>query len=502
MRIILFFIFVIILVGLFPQYMMIALIINFAVGAFMSVLQIVFCRLPKYTPKQKSNSDAPFSILVPAYNEPPEILLDTLNSLAHLNYKNYEVLVIDNNTKDEQIWKPVKKYVKMLGNKFRFFHVDSLPGFKAGALNYVMQFVNSKAEYLAVVDADYNVNKNFLTIAASYFVDKKIVLVQFPQHYRNCIKANKAVADEYSHFFDIFMNMANHFDCVPSTGTVTAYKLSAVREVGGFRGEMLTEDADIGLRLYGAGFKGVYVDCAVGYGLMPYDLGSYRKQKWRWAFGNAQSLKTLFTYFGRMPIRSWIGFLSHLMAWSNFLFLPFAVLAAYSIILHPSIPILQIHRNLLYLSSLTIFITIITKYLLFVSTSNSKENKFLCSIKAFVVHMGMTLVYSEAWLSCLLRVNSPFLRTNKFINKKVPGIIASSLAEIILGVWFLVGALEAVFLGRKFTVAVFFITSAMLFSILYVYFKILPTQKYSEVMVIKLREKYKKYLTLNFSERN
>jgi len=432
--------------------------------------------------------------LVPAHNEPPEILIDTLNSLAKLNYKNYEVLVIDNNTKNEKIWKPVESYIATLGDKFHFYHIDSLPGFKAGALNYVIQYVNPRADHLAIVDADYKVNKDFLSIASSYFVDDKIALVQFPQHYRNCIKENMAIADEYGHFFGIFMNMANHFDCVPSTGTVSTYKFKPVKEIGGFRGEMLTEDADIGLRLHKAGYKGVYVDCPVGYGLMPYDLESYRKQKWRWAFGNAQSLKTLFSFFGKISFKSWIGFSSHLMAWHNFLFIPFAVLATYSIILHPNISILQMHRNLLYVSSLTIFVTIVAKYILFLSTYRANEKRFLSSIRAFIVHMGMTLVYSEAWLSCLLRVRSPFVRTNKFISKKIPGIISNSLAEIMLGVWFFIGAIEAILWGRKFTVAAFLTTSSILLSIFYVYFKILPTKKYSEGMLLRLRDKYKKYL--------
>jgi len=482
------------MIGLFPGQMLIVLLVNFVMGLAISILQIVFSYLPKYKPKQKNGNNAFFSVLVPAYNEPPEILMDTLKSLACLSYRNYEVLIIDNNTKDEKNWRPIESYVKTLGDKFSFYHIDSLPGFKAGALNYVMQFISPKADYIAVVDADYKVNKDFLSIASSYFVDENIALVQFPQHYRNCFRDNKPIADEYDHFFGIFMNMANHFDCVPSTGTVSTYRLKPVKEIGGFRGEMLTEDADIGLRLHGAGYKGVYVDCPVGYGLMPYDLESYRKQKWRWAFGNAQSLKTLFSFFGKIPMKSWIGFLSHLMAWQNFLFLPFTVLATYSIILLPHIPILQIHRNLLYVSSLTIFVTIFTKYILFISTFNTKENKFWHSVKAFIVHMGMTLVYSEAWLSCLLKVKSPFLRTNKFISQKIPGIISNSIGEVILGIWFLVGALEAVLWGRKFTVAAFLMTSSILLSILYVYYKILPTRNYSEGMVVRLREKYKKFL--------
>src|SRR3546814_10679160 len=49
------------------------------------------------------------SIHVPAYNEPPEMLKKTLDALARLDYPNFEVLIIDNNTKDEKIWRPVER---------------------------------------------------------------------------------------------------------------------------------------------------------------------------------------------------------------------------------------------------------------------------------------------------------------------------------------------------------------------------------------------------------
>ena len=74
------------------------------------------------------------SIHVAAYNEPPDMMIKTLNALSKLNYKNYEVIVIDNNTKDENIWKPVQAHCQLSGDKFKFFHKEPLSGFKEGAL--------------------------------------------------------------------------------------------------------------------------------------------------------------------------------------------------------------------------------------------------------------------------------------------------------------------------------------------------------------------------------
>ncbi|MBA4210986.1 MAG: cellulose synthase, partial [Parvibaculum sp.] len=63
------------------------------------------------------------SIHVPIHNEPPEMVRETLEALARLDYENYEVLVLDNNTTDPAVWEPVRDACAQLGPKFRFFHL-------------------------------------------------------------------------------------------------------------------------------------------------------------------------------------------------------------------------------------------------------------------------------------------------------------------------------------------------------------------------------------------
>src|SRR5262249_10365769 len=85
---------------------------------------------------------AKVSIHLPIHNEPPAMVIETLNSLAALDYPDYEVLVVDNNTKDRAAWEPVAAHCQRLEaaapGRFRFFHVDPLAGFKAGALNFAL----------------------------------------------------------------------------------------------------------------------------------------------------------------------------------------------------------------------------------------------------------------------------------------------------------------------------------------------------------------------------
>src|SRR5262249_13312678 len=64
------------------------------------------------------------SLHVPACAEPPELVIATLDALAALEYPNYEVLVIDNNTRDPALWRPVAAHCQRLGPRFRFFHLE------------------------------------------------------------------------------------------------------------------------------------------------------------------------------------------------------------------------------------------------------------------------------------------------------------------------------------------------------------------------------------------
>src|SRR6185312_3954346 len=125
------------------------------------------------------------SIHVPAYNEPPAMLIETLEALARLDYSNFEVLVIDNNTRDEAVWRPVEAHCAKLGERFRFFHVAPLAGFKAGALNFALRETATDAGIVAVIDSDYVVESNWLRDLVPGFQDERIAIVQAPQDYRD-----------------------------------------------------------------------------------------------------------------------------------------------------------------------------------------------------------------------------------------------------------------------------------------------------------------------------
>ena len=245
-------------------------------------------------PLMSSDARSPrVSIHVPAYNEPPAMLIETLDALARLDYPDFEVLVIDNNTRDEAVWRPVEAHCAQLGPRFRFFHVAPLAGFKAGALNYALARTAPDAEIVAVIDSDYVVDARWLRDLTPAFRDQRIAIVQAPQDYRDeGASAFKAMCyAEYRGFFHIGMITRNERNAIIQHGTMTMVRRRQLEDCGGWAEWCITEDAELGLRIFEAGFDASFVPSSYGRGLMPDTFVDFKKQRFRWAYGAMQILK-------------------------------------------------------------------------------------------------------------------------------------------------------------------------------------------------------------------
>ena len=232
------------------------------------------------------------SVHVPAYNEPPDMLIETLDALARMDYPDFEVLVIDNNTRDEAVWRPVEAHCATLGPRFRFFHVAPLAGFKAGALNYALERTVADAEIVAVIDSDYIVEPNWLRELTPGFQDQRIAIVQAPQDYRDADQsAFKAMCyAEYRGFFHIGMITRNERNAIIQHGTMTMVRRTQLDHCRWAEWN-ITEDAELGLRIFERGFDATYVPNSYGRGLMPDTFIDFKKQRFRWAYGAMQIIK-------------------------------------------------------------------------------------------------------------------------------------------------------------------------------------------------------------------
>lgn len=359
------------------------------------------------------------SLHLPAYNEPPEMVIESLNALAALDYPNFEVLVIDNNTEDPAVWKPVEAHCRKLG--FKFFHLDNWPGYKSGALNYAFKQTDPSAEIIGVVDSDYIVRPEFLRDLVGYFKNPKMAFVQTPQDYR-AIDPNDRYAEAcynaYLYFFKVSMNSRNERNSIIFAGTMGLIRASILKEMGGWDEWCITEDAEISLRILSRGYESIYIDRSYGHGLMPLNFEGLKKQRFRWAFGGMQILRMhwqkLFSSSSGLTLTQKYDYLSGGIQWLNdpatLSFTLILLTSAFSLFSFQTLFIQPMLGATIY----TPFAFIIFGLLRFLwALRVTLKISFPKALRAFMILLGMTWVVSLACLLGLTRKEGVFLRTPK-----------------------------------------------------------------------------------------
>ena len=233
------------------------------------------------------------SIHIPAHNEPPEMLKQTLDAVARLNYPNFECVLVINNTPDPALWRPVEEHCALLGERFKFINAENITGFKAGALRLAQAHTAADAEIIGVIDADYVVHPDWLRDLVPVFADARVGLIQAPQDHRDGSRSlmHSAMNGEYAGFFDIGMVQRNEFNAIIVHGTMCLIRRKALEAAGGWSSDTICEDTDLGLTLLELGWQAHYTNRRYGYGLLPDSFEAYKKQRHRWAYGGFQILK-------------------------------------------------------------------------------------------------------------------------------------------------------------------------------------------------------------------
>jgi exo-beta-1,3-glucanase (GH17 family)/cellulose synthase/poly-beta-1,6-N-acetylglucosamine synthase-like glycosyltransferase len=363
------------------------------------------------------------SVHVPAYNEPPDMMIETLDALSRLDYPRYEVIVIDNNTRDPAIWQPVREHCEKLGAQFRFFHEEPLAGFKAGALNFALRHTDPRAEIVAVIDSDYQVEPHWLRDLAPQFTQENIAIVQAPQDYRDAHEnAFKAMCyAEYRGFFYIGMITRNERNAIIQHGTMTMVRRSALEDVNGWAEWCITEDAELGLRIFAQGLEASYIARSYGRGLMPDTFIDFKKQRFRWAFGAVQIMRrharSLLRGRGRLTAGQRYHFIAGWLPWLadgvNLLFSFAALCWSLAMLAAPR----QVDPPLLVFSilPLALFVFKVGK-LVYLYRTRVHANT-VQTIAAALAGLGLTHTIGKAILSGFFIRSKAFFRTPKQAHK-------------------------------------------------------------------------------------
>jgi exo-beta-1,3-glucanase (GH17 family)/cellulose synthase/poly-beta-1,6-N-acetylglucosamine synthase-like glycosyltransferase len=384
------------------------------------------------------------SIHVPAYFEPPEMLKQTLDAVARLDYPNFECVVIINNTPDPAFWQPIQDHCRALGERFKFINAEKVQGFKAGALRIAMDRTAADAEIIGIIDADYVVQPDWLKDLVPVFADPRVGLVQAPQDHRDGDRSpmHYVMNGEYAGFFDIGMVQRNEANAIIVHGTMCLIRRAAMDMAGGWAGDTICEDTDLGLAIIEHGWLTHYTNHRYGHGLLPDTYEAFKKQRHRWAYGGFQIVKKHWRRFLPGTSRlspdqrrefalgwlNWLGAesLGVLVAILNLIWVPIVAFADIAI---PD-KILTLPIIAAFVVSLLHFVTM---YRLRVPV------KWGQMLGAMVAAMSVQWTVSRAVANGLITEHLPFTRTSKGGLSRM-SIEFQAFWEAVIGVLLLVGA--------------------------------------------------------------
>lgn len=349
-----------------------------------------------------------FSVHLPTHNEPPDIVIKTIDSILASDYDDFELLVIDNNTNDTDLWMPVHDHCLEKGPRLRFYHCINVINAKAGALDIALELCNRKATHVVIVDADYTVDSDFLSRASNLLARNEHDYLQFPQSYRG--EGAAGLKYELGLYFATVSKAADAANTMLLTGTLSVIAVHALNALGGWKTSTLTEDAEIGLQLHMRGFRGRYIAQSAGAGLLPFTFFDLEKQRERWIHGNFQVLTRYFTRIMTVKKTYLLAILSQLSAWFAFLLIPMVFMLLIPLFAGYG-PLSNAAAWALAVSAATIILDFVSRFV-FIRLS-AMGTKLAEVLDTFVVSWALAGTSSLATFTGNLPAARIFHRTNK-----------------------------------------------------------------------------------------
>ena len=270
------------------------------VGAIMSLVTLMRRRdrSPEVDANRKWLLDRPshplVDVFICTYNEGEDILEHTILGALSMDYPNYRVWILDDSRRD---W--LKALCARLGCNYLTRPTNEHA--KAGNINHALAHVaqlDEVPDFISILDADFVPTTSFLWRAMALFREPDVAVVQTPQHFTNPdpIQANLLIADawpdEQRFFFDVVMPSKDAWGTAFCCGTSSVIRYSALKQIGGFPTTSVTEDCLITLKLIQAGYRTVYLNEKLTFGLAPEGLKEYVTQRSRWCLGFVQIFRS------------------------------------------------------------------------------------------------------------------------------------------------------------------------------------------------------------------
>ncbi len=365
------------------------------------------------------------TIQLPIYNE-KYVVKRLLECISKMDYPKgkLEIQVLDDSTDDSK--NDNKKWVEELqleGFPFVYIHRKNRSGFKAGALKEGLALAHG--QYIAIFDADFLPQSDWLKKAISYFKEPQVGIVQtrwghLNRSYSVLTEIQAFALDIHFTLEQLGRNTLGHFGNF--NGTAGIWRKETILDAGNWQADTLTEDLDLSYRAQLKNWKIKYLVDVVAPAELPITVNATRSQQFRWNKGGAENFRKLIKqvlFSSSLNFKGKLHAFIHLLSSSLFLFIFFISLF--------SVPITILSHHYTALSFLTpiFYVFYAGTFIFFFSYWPSYRYVVGHTFKDFWVYtwkfftfftliLGFSFHNAVAVYEGLRGIKSDFVRTPKF----------------------------------------------------------------------------------------
>lgn len=415
----------------------------------------------------KSDSEINFNkkvtIQLPLFNEKyvAERLIDAVCKIDY-PIDLLEIQVLDDSTDDTMsLVEKLVRNKKSEGFDIKQIHRENRQGYKAGALKEGLK--KAKGELIAIFDADFVPNPDFLKNTLKYFTDSKIGMVQtrwehLNENYSILTRIQALALNGHFVMEQPVRNRAGFF--INFNGTGGVWRRECIEDAGNWHDDTITEDLDLSYRAQLNGWKFIYLRDITTPAELPAEMNALKAQQFRWTKGAIETAKKLLptVWKSKIPLRVKLQSTFHL---TNNIVFPFILIAG--ILNVPLIFIKNSGPYAIFFNFMSVFvIAFISSFLFYLFAQKDVYTDWRKKIALFPIFMagsmGFAVNNSRAVFEGLLDRKSEFVRTPKFkIVNKSDNIVNNStymksyklnstiLVEIILAVYCSIGVFASIY---------------------------------------------------------
>jgi len=395
-----------------------------------------------------------------------------LSNIAKIEYPKdkLEIQVLDDST-DESFASTKQQILELQKTGLDIQHISrqNRVGFKAGALKEGL--ITAKGEFIAIFDADFLPQKNWLLQTIPYFKNSEIGVVQtrwghLNRSYSLLTRVQAFALDAHFTLEQVGRNSKGHF--INFNGTAGVWRKECIIDSGNWEGDTLTEDLDLSYRAQLRNWKFKYLEEVETPAELPIVLSAARSQQFRWNKGGAENFQKMLWKVLKnknTSSKTKIHGLLHLL--NSTMFLSILIVAILSI---PMLYIKNEYDHLeYYFFAMSFFV--ISTFIFFICYWFTYKSVYGGGFKQFIKYIGMFFLFfsvamgfslhnSIAVIEGHIGKKSDFIRTpkfninslkdnwkgNKYISKNIsPNVIIEGL----LAIYFAFGMYSAFIVGDQ-----------------------------------------------------